>query len=138
MRLKTFFYHINKNIYSTRLEERLSNLAIRCTGTSLVVQWLRCHTPNAGGPESIPGLGTRSHMLQLKILHATTKTTVQDWNIMVVKRKKNVINLSLLDKQIQSFTSGNGSGGLCSLSSSTRELPSFQRDLSSSLLLSIC
>ena len=38
-------------------------------------------------------------------------------NIMVVKRKKKyLINLSLLDKQIQSFTSGTGSGGLCSLS----------------------
>ena len=32
MRLKNFFYHINKNIYSIRLEERLSNLAIRYTG----------------------------------------------------------------------------------------------------------
>ena len=36
-------------------------------GTSLVVQWVRLHTPNAGGPGSIPGWGTRSHM------HATTK-----------------------------------------------------------------
>ena len=67
MRLKNFFYHINKNIYSTRLEERLSNLAIRCTGTSLVVQWLRCHTPNAGGLDSIPGQEIRSQMPQLRI-----------------------------------------------------------------------
>ena len=66
MRLKNFFYHINKNIYSTRLEERLNNLAIRCTGTSLVVQWLRCHTPNARGLNSIPGQGTRSHMPLLR------------------------------------------------------------------------
>ena len=36
------------------------------TGTSLVVQWLRLCTPNAGGPGSIPGQGTRSHMPQLK------------------------------------------------------------------------
>ena len=35
-------------------------------GTSLVVQWLRLHTPNAGGPGSIPDQGTRSHMLQLR------------------------------------------------------------------------
>ncbi|TEA24199.1 hypothetical protein DBR06_SOUSAS17310001, partial [Sousa chinensis] len=49
---------------------------------SLVVQWLRLHTPNAGGPGSIPGQGTRSHMpqrqqrsrmVQLKIPRATTK-----------------------------------------------------------------
>ena len=31
-------------------------------GTSLVVQWLRLCTPNAGGRDSIPGWGT-------KILH---------------------------------------------------------------------
>ena len=49
-------------------------------GTSLVVQRLRLHGPNAGGPGSIPGQGTRSHMLhlrarmlQLKIPHATTE-----------------------------------------------------------------
>ena len=49
--------------------------------TSLVGQWLRLYIPNAGGPGSIPGQGTRSHMpqlkvctLQLKIPYATTKT----------------------------------------------------------------
>ena len=42
-------------------------------GTSLVVQWLRLHTPNARGPGSIPGQETRSCMPQLKILHAATK-----------------------------------------------------------------
>ena len=60
-------------------------------GTSLVVQWVRLHAPNAGGPGLIPGRGTRfrirlhaatesSHAAtkvrtpQLKILHAATKT----------------------------------------------------------------
>ena len=28
-------------------------------GTSLAVQWLRLHTPNAGGAGSIPGRGTK-------------------------------------------------------------------------------
>ena len=42
-------------------------------GTFLVVQWLTFHTPNAGGPGSIPGQGTRSHKPQLKIVHATAK-----------------------------------------------------------------
>ena len=41
--------------------------------TSLVIQWLRLHASNAGGPGSISSQGTRSHMLQLKILHAATK-----------------------------------------------------------------
>ena len=31
---------------------------------SLMVQGLRLHVPNAGGPGSIPGQGTWSHMLQ--------------------------------------------------------------------------
>ena len=46
-----------------------------------MVQWLRLHAPNAGGPGSIPGQGTKSHMLQLrvrmpqlKVPRATTKT----------------------------------------------------------------
>ena len=41
---------------------------------SLVVQWLRLHHPNAGGPGSIPGQGTTSHIPQLKILPGATKT----------------------------------------------------------------
>ena len=36
-------------------------------GTSLVIQWLRLHTLNAGDPGSIPGQGTRPHMLQLRL-----------------------------------------------------------------------
>ena len=31
-----------------------------------MVQWLRLHAPNARDPGSIPGQGTRSHMLQLR------------------------------------------------------------------------
>ena len=42
-------------------------------GTSLVVQRLRLCTPNQGVPSSILGQGTRSHMPQLKIPHASTK-----------------------------------------------------------------
>ena len=36
-------------------------------GTSLVVQWLRLHAPSAGGLGSIPGQGTRSHVLQVLV-----------------------------------------------------------------------
>ena len=43
-------------------------------GTSLLVQWLRLCTPNAGDLGSIPGQGTRSHMAQLKTPHAASKT----------------------------------------------------------------
>ena len=41
--------------------------------TSLVAQWQRSLTPNAGGLYSIPGWGTGSHMPQLKSLRAATK-----------------------------------------------------------------
>ena len=37
-------------------------------GTSLVLQWVRLHTPNVGDQSSIPGQGTRSRM------HAATKS----------------------------------------------------------------
>ena len=49
-------------------------LRITREGTSLVAQWLRLHAANAGGPDSIPGQGTRSHMHSTtKSSHATTK-----------------------------------------------------------------
>ena len=38
----------------------------RVIGISLLVQWLRIQAPDAGGLGSIPGQGTRSHMLQLR------------------------------------------------------------------------
>ena len=40
--------------------------------TSLMVQWLRLHAPNARGPVWIPGQGTRFLMLQLSS-HSPTK-----------------------------------------------------------------
>ena len=58
------------------------------SGTSLVVQWLRLHTPNAGGLGSIPGQGTRAHMpqlsvpmRQLKVLPASIRTQLGQINI---------------------------------------------------------
>ena len=52
-------------------------LKIDKEGTSLVVQLVRFHAPNAGGPGSIPGWGTRSHMpaTTKKPAHATKKST---------------------------------------------------------------
>ena len=44
----------------------ISSIRIDTIGTSLKVQWLRLHAPNAGGPGLIPGQGARSRMLQLK------------------------------------------------------------------------
>ena len=52
----------------------------------MAVQWLRLLAPSAGGPGSILGQGTRSHMPQLKIPHATTKT--QHDNYFFFKERK--------------------------------------------------
>ena len=41
--------------------------------TSLVVQWLRLHAPDAGGLGLNPGQGTGSHMLQVRVHIATSK-----------------------------------------------------------------
>ena len=38
-----------------------------------MVQWLTLHAHSVGGTGSIPDHGTRSHMPQLKILHAAAK-----------------------------------------------------------------
>ena len=46
-----------------------------------VVQWLRCHCPDAEGLGSIPGQGTRAHRLQLSS-HALTKTRGSQINIL--------------------------------------------------------
>ena len=42
--------------------------------TSLVVQWLRLDAPKAGVPGSIPGQGTRSYILQLRVHMPQLKT----------------------------------------------------------------
>ena len=64
-------------------------------GTSLVVQWLRLHAPNAKGLGLIPHQGTRSHRLQLivflpqlKIPHVAIKTWCSQINKNKPKKKK--------------------------------------------------
>ena len=49
-------------------ENRMQNLfkKKKKRRTTLVVQWLRLHTFNAGGWGSVSGQGTRLHMLQLR------------------------------------------------------------------------
>ena len=41
--------------------------------TTLVIQWLEIHTPDAGHPGLFPAWGTRSHLPQLRILYTSTK-----------------------------------------------------------------
>ena len=44
--------------------------------------------PGQGGSDSIPGQGTRSHMPQLKILCAITKTQHSQINKIILKKKR--------------------------------------------------
>ena len=75
-------------------------------GSSLMVQWLRLHTPNARGPGLMPGQGiwshmcnSSSHMLQWRseILHVATRTWRNRINIFLKeKRKETVENCATL------------------------------------------
>ena len=70
-------------VFSINLEQSIEALILlrkqnlkAITKTSLVVQWLRLQAPNAGALGSMPGRGTRSHMLQLKISHTAAKKKI--------------------------------------------------------------
>ena len=61
-------------------------------GTSLVVQWVRLCTLNAGSPGLIPGRETRSHMhTATKSLHAATKKK----KMMLHKKVKDLLSICL-------------------------------------------
>ena len=66
-----------------------SHLILRIIGvTSLVVQWLSFHAPNAGSPGSFPDQGTRFHMLQLRVCMLQLIPSVAKY-INLQKKKKN-------------------------------------------------
>ena len=68
-------------------------------GTSLVVQWLRLCAPSAGTLGSIPGQGTRSHMLQLKeIVHLAIRPGAAKY-INIKKKTKKIIKSRVLSLQ---------------------------------------
>ena len=68
--------------------ERNREVKTDSMGTSLVVQCLRLHAPNARGPGSIPGEGTRSHMLQLRPSTAENKQANKKTKQCGLKKKK--------------------------------------------------
>ena len=53
-----------------------------------MAEWLRLCASSAGGMGLIPGQGTRSHLLQLKILHAATKAWCSQINSLKKKERK--------------------------------------------------
>ena len=64
----------DKSLSSRTIHIRIWGAGYLAPGMSLVVQWLKISTPNAGGPCLTPGQGTSSHMPQLKIPHNAMKT----------------------------------------------------------------
>ena len=56
------------------MSERIYRKKKEYIGTFLLVYCLGLHALKAGDLGSIPGQGTRSHMMQLKIPHAATKS----------------------------------------------------------------
>ena len=54
----------------------------------LRIKQLKLQAPSAVGPGSIPGQGTRAHMLQLKIQHSATKIPNAVIKIECSKKKK--------------------------------------------------
>ena len=57
--------------------EKFQLINVEKGGTSLVAQWLRLRTPNAGGLGSTSGQGTRFHThVATKSSHATIKELV--------------------------------------------------------------
>ena len=78
--LASFFRDSAQNTYPSVTKREL--------GTSLVLQWLRLYTPNTGGWGLLPCRKTRSYSLQLKILHADTKTHLSQINIKKRERER--------------------------------------------------
>ena len=90
-------------------------------GTSLVVQWLPHCTPNAGDPGSIPGQGTRSHMLTTKSSHVLQlKDKKKKKDLVQIKKQKiphtlvktqfSRINRLIIFLNKEKWSSGSGEG----------------------------
>ena len=60
--IEVFYVYISLTAFDIQAVKKNQDI-----GSSLVVQWLRLCAPNARDLGSIPGWGTRSHLLQLKI-----------------------------------------------------------------------
>ena len=69
-----------------------------------MVQWLRLQALNAGGPGSSPGQGIRSHMLQLKILHAASKTWLSQINKYFLNKIKKEVDIITKNGESLSIT----------------------------------
>ena len=67
MRVLVFLYPHQDLSLLVFLIHSFIHLFIEQLGNFLVVQWLRLHASNAGGPGSIPGQGTKPDMPHLRV-----------------------------------------------------------------------
>lgn len=66
-------FKINQILTGAGGGEAEFNMKENLKGAFLVVQWLRPPAPSEGGLGSIPGPGTRPHVLQMNIPHAAAR-----------------------------------------------------------------
>ena len=67
-------------------------------GISLVVQWLRFHTPNVGSLGSVPSQETRSYMLQSSLYAATKAPNNQINKLKEPKKTQTALTPSAFQK----------------------------------------
>ena len=73
-------------------------------GTCLVVQWLSLCTPNAGGPGSIPGQGTRPHVKQIRVCMPQLRLVQSNKEIKIKKYVFKAMQFPVLEtKNLLSF-----------------------------------
>ena len=63
---RKFYLHLMDDKWKFSGGRQFADRDMHWWGPSLVIQWLRLYTPKAGGPGSIPGHRTRSHVLLLR------------------------------------------------------------------------
>ena len=74
----------------------MKTLRTHKSGTSLVVQWLWLSAPNAGGPGSVPGQETRSHLPQPRVCMVQLRPDTANWinkNKYLKNQNKNIQNI---------------------------------------------
>ena len=92
-----------------KMRKRFHATLKRPPRTSLGVPWLRLHIPNAGGLGSIPGRGTRFHMLQLRvhvlqlqIPYVSINTRCSQINKYIRIKTKRCLHMPLILSQVHS------------------------------------
>ena len=66
-----------------------------------MVRWLQLHASNAGGPGSLPGQGTRSHMPQLTVYMPYLRPSTAKY--IISKKKKKLREEIYLNNTLNNF-----------------------------------